>query len=597
MIKEFAQSLGNRGHFLEEEKVFKMRGGRDKFMSLFCYDDNVKQYFKEKNKIAGYNGLLYLSKEHILDVDGETFSEAKDSTLDLLALLEDLSVPFKLYFSGRGFHISIDPAAFMWEPNKELHKYIKDALDAKGIFKFADSAVTDKIRLIRCNNTINSKSGLYKVDMYQLLRTMDLEQVEERDINSYANKMKKPQPYGFVDEIEPVFDALPKRKVVVKSKALPKAKKETFGREASPINYPCIQDMLKWSSYGKRHSVALRLASWFRWRYPETTVRLIMEDWRKQVSTPKHPFEVDEMESIIKSSYDGHDGNGNNYGCNDSIREQFCKETCRLYAAKKNSNMLGWDEMEDSAINFYANGIEPLNLGGLYNTNFPIYPGELVVIQAPPKSMKTMLVHNWIINFKKPTYFLEMEMSARQMHIRHRQIREDLTFEEVEAQLRAGKKSEYKDDWLIMDYKPCYPFELDKRINIMSKKPEIVVVDHIGLMESNNKDMNGKMEEIMASLKDVAIRNNIIVFAISEMTKESMNTKNGVPAIAAARGSARIGYTANKLLQIKPFRKSDGSLDGIKLECIANREREGLYAVLKTDKCRLIMKEEDNEVI
>ncbi len=592
MIREFAGSLGNRGHFLEEEEIFKMRGGRDKFMSLFCYDDGVKEYVKEKGKIAGYNGMLYLAKEHILDVDGETFIEARDSASDLIELLKDLSIPYKIYFSGRGFHISIDPAAFMWEPHKQLHKYIKDALDAKGIFKFADSSVTDKVRLIRANNTINSKSGLYKVNLNALLKTMSLDSLEERDINTYASRPKKPDYYGFKDEIEPVLDALPKRKVILK----PKKKVQSLGRDADPINYPCIQDMLKWRGYGKRHAVALRLSSWFRWRYPESVVRLIMEDWRKQVDSKKHPFNVDEMESVIKSSYDGHDGSGNNYGCNDKIREEFCKETCRLFAAKKNSNMLGFEDMEESAINFYSSGIEPLNLGLLYNTNFPIYPGELVVLQAPPKSMKTMLVHNWIAHFKKPTYFLEMEMSSRQMHIRHRQIRENLTYEEVEAQLRAGKKSGYKDDWLTMDYKACYPFELDKRINVMSSKPEVVVIDHIGLMESNNKDMNGKMEEIMASLRDVAIRNNIIVFAISEMTKESMNTKNGVPAIAAARGSARIGYTANKLLQIKPFRKSDGSVDGIKLECIANREREGLFAILKADNCILKIKEDEDDI-
>ena len=198
--------------------------------------------------------------------------------------------------------------------------------------------------------------------------------------------------------------------------------------------------------------------------------------------------------------------------------------------------MVSFEDMEQSAINFYASGIKPLQLGSLYNTEFPIYPGELVVIQAPPKSMETMLVHNWINAFKKPTYFLEMEMSPRQMYIRHRQIRDRMSYDQVEEALRAGKGSE-KDEWLMLDYKPCHPFELDKRLSVMHFKPEVVVVDHIGLMESNNKDMNGKMEEIMASIKDLAIRNNIVVFAISEMTKESMNARNGVPAIAAARGS------------------------------------------------------------
>jgi hypothetical protein len=168
------------------------------------------------------------------------------------------------------------------------------------------------------------------------------------------------------------------------------------------------------------------------------------------------------------------------------------------------------------------------------------------------------------------------------------QIRGGKSYEEIENDLRNGDISYSEDsDWLTIDYKPCFPFELQKRIDLMRKKPEIIVVDHIGLMESNKYDMNAKMEEIMATLRDVAIKNNMIVFAVSEMTKESMNTKNGVPAIAASRGSARIGYTANKVLQIKAYREQ-GEISYLILDCVANREKESLYVHLEPENCRLI---------
>ena len=64
--------------------------------------------------------------------------------------------------------------------------------------------------------------------------------------------------------------------------------------------------------------------------------------------------------------------------------------------------------MEDNLISWLQGDQKPLELGRLYGKDFPIYPGELVVIQAPPKCMKTMLVQNWVNSFKKPTYFLEM---------------------------------------------------------------------------------------------------------------------------------------------------------------------------------------------
>ena len=287
MLKEHALSLSNRGHFLEEEEIFGMRGGRDKFMSLFCYDESVKEYVAKKGKIAGYDGILYLAKEHILDVDGENFQDAKDKLEDLVALLSDLSVPYKIFFSGRGFHVSIDPASFMWEPHKNLHSYIKDALQAKGVFKFADPSVTDKTRIIRMNNTINSKSKLYKVELNSLLEHKSLEELNIVDVKIHAAKPQKIEPYGFFNELEPVFNALPSNTKIIPVK---KTVNKAIGRQADPINYPCIQDMLQWVGTGKRHAIALRLASWFRWRYPEPVVKLIMENWRQKVDTEKSPL-------------------------------------------------------------------------------------------------------------------------------------------------------------------------------------------------------------------------------------------------------------------------------------------------------------------
>ena len=188
MIREYAQTLSNRGNFLEEIDVFKVKGGRDKFMSLFCYDEDARNYVADKRKIAGYDGKIYLAKEHILDVDGETFIEGRDATADLVELLKDLNVPYKLFFSGTGFHISIPQDSFKWEGHKDLHLYVKEALSNKDIFKFADVSVTDKVRLIRCTNTINSKSGLYKVSLDRMLKDIDISDITIDNIKLYACK-------------------------------------------------------------------------------------------------------------------------------------------------------------------------------------------------------------------------------------------------------------------------------------------------------------------------------------------------------------------------------------------------------------------------
>ena len=190
MIREYAPSLNNRGHFLDEIEVSKMRGGKDKFMSLFCYDESVNKYVKKNGKIAGYDETIYLATEHILDIDGYSVGDAKEKAYKLIKIIEDLRIPYKVFFSGRGFHISIPKTAFKWEPHKDLHNYVKDSLDAKGIFKYADSAVTDRTRLIRVNNTINSKVTLYKIELTRLLKNISLKELSVKDIKSLLKDLK-----------------------------------------------------------------------------------------------------------------------------------------------------------------------------------------------------------------------------------------------------------------------------------------------------------------------------------------------------------------------------------------------------------------------
>ena len=50
---------------------------------------------------------------------------------------------------------------------------------------------------------------------------------------------------------------------------------------------------------------------------------------------------------------------------------------------------------------------------------------------------------------------------------------------------------------------------------MLPKKPEIVVVDHMGLFKTQKHDNNMKVEEVSQSLMELAVQNNIIVFLIA----------------------------------------------------------------------------------
>ena len=581
MIKEFAFGVTNRHHFQDANKMGEWQGlDSDTFTSLYDYDEYVIDFYAKNNTLSGFDGLIYMPDEFILDVDGKDIYNAQQKTIGLIILLNDLNVPHKLYFSGTGFHIGIPGSAFRWKPSEKLHLKVKDALTNAGIFEYADPSVTDKSRIIRVVNTKNTKSGLWKVE-FPLNSLYEVDGELERTIGKWCSKPQKVNVHDL--ECEPVFDVQVRQK--------PKKQEEIYipvdlGYDPDPVHYPCIQKMMKFVDRGERHMAALRIASHIRWRFNEDVVRMVMESWRQRVSTDNSPFKKEEMDSIIKSCYEGHGGQGNNYGCADPMKDKYCESTCKLYKSKKSQNTMNAESMENVLIDFYRADLEPLNLGEPYGKDFPVYPGETVILQAPPASMKTMLLQNWMTYFKRPTYFVEMEMSPRQIWSRFVQI--EMGWDEHQLanhykQMKNGMDKRF--EWLTVDYSAPYPQELDKRISMLPVKPEIVVVDHLGLFRSKQRDNNMKVEEASQAIMELAVKHNVIVFAVSEVSKAAF--KEGMD-IASSRGSFRIAYNANKLISLKPYKnKETGLVEILDIKSDKNREKEHLYVRLNVNNVRI----------
>ena len=572
MIKEYAFGLANRHHFGDVSELENWAGmAQDTFMSLWDYDGHVIDYVKDKKTLSSYDGILYMPDEFILDVDGQNPENAKQKAIGLTILLDDLCIPYQPYFSGTGFHLGIPGQAFRWKPCPDLHLKVKDELMSKGIYEYADSSVSDKTRLIRVVNTLNSKSKLWKIPLSKAELNGSVDKIQELAAG-------KRHTYEWITlECEPVFDVL-NRKTKANDKEFETV---TLGRNPDPVWYPCIQKMMDGSPQGSRHQIALRIAAHLRWRYPEHTVRIIMEDWRQRVDVKSHPFSKNEMDKIVTDCYEGHNGNGYNYGCSDVWMDKNCQSTCRLYKSKVSQNTMDAQAMEKELVEFLTKDHNPVNIGAAYGGDYPVYPGEVVIIQAPPKSMKTMLLQNWVNTFKRNTYFLEMEMSPRQMWMRFVMINNKWDEEELKEYYSQYSNGISKDfDWVTVDYSSCFAHELHKRILMLPQKPEIVVVDHMGLFKSKRSDNNMKVEEVSQSLMELAIHNNIIVFAVSEITKsayaEGMN-------IASAKGSFRIAYNANKVISVTPFKNSENLIQMLKIESTANREKENLDVQLNVN--------------
>ena len=578
MVKEFAFGLSRRHYFEDATNITKwMNLSSDTYMSLYEYDDDVKDYFATNKKLAGYDGKIYIPEEFILDVDGGNPDDAQKKAIGLKIVLGDLDVPFRVFFSGTGFHFHIPSSSFTYRPHKNLHMKVKEVLTKHGIFEYADPSVTDKLRLIRVPNTRNSKSGCYKVEL--------LNGMLEKPVNEIIAYSKQPKELSEVIlESHPVFNVLISEEEV---KEQTQYTNVSQGRSPDPSLYPCISGMMESIPMGKRHAVALRISAWLRWLYPEGVVRSIMERWRLQVDREESPFTEKEMESIVKSAYEAHNGQGNKFGCSDPVMDEYCKNTCRLYRNKRSQSVMDASEMENNLIEFYKSDVTPINIGKLYGGDFPVYPGEVVILQAPPKSMKTMLLQNWMCAFKVPTYFLEMEMSPRQIWSRFVQIENGWNEEQLKEHYSSFQNGQdNKFQWLMVNYSAISARDLEKTILTLPVKPRLVVIDHMGLFQSNIRDPNMKVEEASQAMMELAVKHNLIVFAVSEINKSAM--REGLN-IFSSKGSFRTAYNANKILSLIPRKsKTTGMIEMLDLRCEANRERENLGVRLSLDNVRIV---------
>lgn len=143
----------------------------DCFKSWCRFSDNIIKYQKEhKKSLKGYNGLCY-SDFLPIDIDNADKPEkSHKSCHDLLRFLEQkYDVPIKairIYFSGsKGFHLEIPTILFgKIEPADNIPLVFKNIVRSFG-FDDIDTKIFFQNGLWRLSNSINSKSGLYKIPL------------------------------------------------------------------------------------------------------------------------------------------------------------------------------------------------------------------------------------------------------------------------------------------------------------------------------------------------------------------------------------------------------------------------------------------------
>lgn len=272
---------------------------KDCFISVYMYNDkDIKE--------SDIYGPLYLD----LDTDLKNEEDFKKIKTDLNIAVNTLNIIYKIdkkfiriYFSGnKGFHIVIHPKVFGIKPCKRLneyYKYIAEDINSYTVHKSVDLKIYDKRRLIRLADTMNSKTGLYKVPLtLEFVNKSNFEELKEyaseikdlefKEIETYSNTKKEYQ-----DVIEKVHNGNERRKPrkirINKSKKLP--------------DVPCIRSIMENGvNDGCRNNTSVALASCLLQNgFDMNECESIMIEWDEAKNNP--PMGEVEVMTTINSAY------------------------------------------------------------------------------------------------------------------------------------------------------------------------------------------------------------------------------------------------------------------------------------------------------
>ena len=326
--------LGGKINGVFKRNILIESSKKEETLNKYDFTDTYSTIYSYDNKnqdLANVIAPLYIDLD-INDLEKDYDKLRKD----VLLLIRKLKTVFHLqddniqiFFSGsKGYHLIIPYQVFGIQPSRDLndkYKLIATELKSYTITKSIDTRIYDSKRLFREPNTINTKTGLYKV-------YMTLDQVRNYTYEELIERASSKQDIG---EVNIEYN-------IKSDEAFNRMINELKERQKKTINHkvarqmlqnkellPCVKYILQnGAQKGGRNNTAMALASaLFQRNEDKEYVEEIMDTWNK--TKLDEPLPERELELTVRSAYNNVN-DGRRYGCGAFIDMGICVKGCPI---------------------------------------------------------------------------------------------------------------------------------------------------------------------------------------------------------------------------------------------------------------------------
>ena len=546
------------------------------YRSTYLYYEDAMDYRKIKGSLKDFLGIRGIDWIPV-DIDkGQNTDEfTLDTTRGFIYELEEYGAKesnYCIYFSGTGYHVMIHNDVFGFEKNRNLPYIVKETM--RKMFDYIDPSVYMRTAMLRCDASLNQKTGLYKIPLErQELFGKDVEYIHKiaknRIQTSWLNgKGPDWEEKGGEGELEEYIKT-----------DVPDIR--TLASVTEPSKYvTCMQTVYKLGPVqGSRNNTILRLAAHYRKSgLTSDAAKAAILHWNNKA--------LDEQ-LVLKKIEDTYN-RGYVYKCNDVIMAANCNPKCVYYKNKDYTiDVLQAVDLQKSLeqrmeTNFSGRTVQLTKLLGLpENIDCDIYPGELVTIFGATGSSKTTLAQNIALGYdvkndiidptlQIPTLFLSLELSEWYMHRRHLQILSDKSKKDI---MKYWKElwQFHKTELNHINVTTVSPSVEQIAEMIRKTDPRLVIIDYIDLVEPP-KHIRGEYESIRYishRLSNMAINMDLIIIQISQISRSY--SREQIMDMYAGKGSGAIENASRKVLgitgdakqsikKLELFKNSDGDL-------------------------------------